>query len=388
MNDTCIQANSNLTFTVTAIDAGNNDIQAFTATGGPFNASPQATFTTSAMPSTTVTGTFSWTPSCNQVRKAPYLVTFKATDDGAPDPPPPTGIPLSDYESMLITVIAPAPENLVASPNCTRMDLTWDASGVCKPSANPHMGYKIYRKASCDTFSPGYCQTGMPSSWGYALIASVGPNVTSFSDDNGGLGLASGYTYAYRVCAYYFDGAESYISAPACAKLVRDVPIITNVDVISTGTSGQINVKWLKPVADPFNYDTTIASNHGPYQFDLLRAKGYVPPSTLLLLQSFSSPYYATLNTTSHSDIGLNTQTSAYTYRVDFYDTIPQSCPAQSASSVFISCIPNDNQLQLTWNEQVPWNNYRYDIYKFNGISWDSIGTTTAQTFTDTGLVN
>lgn len=388
VKDTCVMATTNLTFTVTATDPDNNVIQAFTATGGPFSASPAATFSTniSSPPSSSVVnGIFSWIPSCNQVRKTPYLVTFKATDDGNPDIPL---NPLSDYESMLITVIGPAPQNLVAVPNCTRMDLTWDASMVCKPIANPLLGYRIYRKASCDTFSPGYCETGMPPSWGYTLIATVGGSVTSYSDNNGGLGLASGYTYAYRVCAYYFDGAESYISDPACAKLVRDVPIITNVDVISTGSSGQIDVKWLKPVADAFNYDTTIVSNHGPYQFDLLRAKGYVPPSTLSLIQSFSSPYYATLNTTAYSDVGQNTQTSAYTYRVDFYDTIPQSCPAQSASSVFLSCIPNDNQLQLTWNEQVPWNNYRYDIYKFNGTSWDSIGTTTAQTFTDTGLVN
>lgn len=385
VKDTCIEANTTLTFTITAVDPDNNAIQTFTATGGPFNLIPQATFTTTTIPSPTVTGTFSWTPSCNQVRKAPYLVTFKATDDGSPDIPPNI---LSDYESILIRVIAPAPKNLTATPNCTRMELTWDGSGVCKPSANPHIGYKIYRKVSCDTFSPGYCQTGMPPSWGYTLIASVGPNVTYFSDDNGGMGLASGYIYSYRVCAYYFDGAESYISNPVCAKLVRDVPIITNVDVISTGSNGQINVKWLKPLANPSNYDTTIISNHGPYRFDLLRAQGYVPPSTFSLIQSFSSPYFATLNTTSYSDIGLNTQTTPYTYHIDFYDTIPQNCSAPNASSVFISCVPNDNQLKLTWNEQVPWNNYRYDVYRFNGSAWDSIGSTVAQTFTDTGLVN
>lgn len=385
VNDTCIEANSTLTFTVTAVDPDNNAIQAFTASGGPFNSNPQATFTTTPMPSVTVTGIFSWTPSCNQVKKAPYLVTFKATDDGSPDIPP---NPLSDYESMLIRVVAPAPKNLTATPSCTRMDITWDASGICKPSANPHMGYKIYRKASCDTFSPGHCQTGMPPSWGYTLIASVGPNVTSFSDDNGGIGLTSGYTYAYRVCAYYFDGSESYISDPICAQLVRDVPIITNVDIISTGANGQIDVKWIKPLADPLNYDTMISSNHGPYRFELLRAQGYVPPATFSLIQSFSSPYFATLNTTSYSDIGLNTQTTAYTYRVDFYDTIPQSCPAQNASSVFISCVPNDNQIQLVWNEQVPWNNYQYDIYRFNGTGWNLIGSTATKTFTDTGLVN
>jgi len=384
VNDTCILENTNLTFTVTAQDQGGNDIQSFTATGGPFSATPSATFTADVPPQKNLaTGIFSWTPSCNQVRKFPYLVTLKATDDGAPD-----NVILSDYESFFITVIAPAPKNLTATPRCNSMDLKWDAA-TCNPSNNGLWGYRIYRKIlpptlACDTLIHTYCETGMPFGWNYSLIATVSYNQTSYTDI---ANLTPGTMYSYRVVAYYFDGAESYVSEPACNKLVRDVPIITNVSVVSTGANGIMDVKWLKPLANPTDYDTTIAVNHGPYKFDLLRATWYVNPTNIIT--SFSNPFFAVLDTT-YFDSLLNTSASAYTYRVNFYDTIPANCPAKNASSVFLSCNPSDNIIQLTWQANVPWTNYQYDIYKFNSVisNWDLIGTTSLQTFTDTGLVN
>ena len=381
VDDTCILANTNLTFTVTATDpAPSGNVESFIATGGPFNTNPSATFTSDVPPQqSTATGIFSWTPTCNQVRQQPYMVTFKAVDDGEPDY---HAIPLTDYETFFITVIAPAPKNLTATPNCTNMKLKWDAA-FCNPVGNGLLGYRIYRKMGCDTLSPGYCETGMPSSWGYSLIASVSYSATTYTDN----GLVHGIFYSYRVVAYYVDGAQSYVSNPVCNKLVRDVPIITNVDVTATGTSGAINVKWLSPLANTANYDTTLLANHGPYRFELMRATGFVSPSGSPIA-IFSSNYFASLNTTSYLDSPLNTQSYPFTYRVDFYDTLNTSCPAQSASSVFLSCTPNDNIIQLTWQVNVPWTNEQYDIYKFDGTLWNLIGTTTSQTFTDTGLVN
>ncbi len=199
--------------------------------------------------------------------------------------------------------------------------------------------------------------------------------------------MVHGFIYAYRVVAHYFDGAQSYVSDPACNKLVRDVPIITNVDVTSTGTtSGAINVKWLKPLADSIlGFDTL--NNPGPYTFELYSCAGYCNPTALIV--SFTSPFFATLNTTSYIDTPLATSSTAFTYRVDFrHGTFTAPCPAQKASSVFLSCTPNDNIIQLTWNEQVPWTNSQYEIYKFDGTAWNLIGSTASQTFTDTGLVN
>lgn len=385
VDDTCILAGANLTFTVTATDQGNNDIVLFSATGDPFTASPPASFSSNVPPQqlTTATGVFSWTPSCNQIRLQPYLVTFKALDDGAPDSNPP--VPLTDYETFFIRVIAPSPKNLTASPQCTNMLLTWDPV-VCNSAGNPFYKYKIYRKLDCDTLKHGYCETGMPASWGYTQIAVLSNSTTSYSDNNG---LVHGNMYSYRVVALYLDGSESYVSDPICNKLVRDVPIITNVDVFSTNaTTGSIHVKWIKPIADPANYDTTAVLNQGPYKFELLRAAGYANPAQPAIA-TFGSPFFAMLNTTSHPDAPLNTISSPYTYRIEFYSDT-NHCPTQNASSVFLTCNPSDNQIQISWNEQVPWTNKQYDVYRLNKVTtlWDSIGTTALQTFTDSDLAN
>jgi hypothetical protein len=154
VKDTCVVANTALTFSVTAHDQGSNDIQSFTATGGPFNTSPPATFIANLSGNpVTATGVFSWTPTCRQVRKNPYLVTLKATDDGAPD-----DIFLSDYETFFITVIAPAPKNLTASPRCTEMKIKWDSALCNNHTGNFLTKYQIYRKALPPNYKPG-CDT-------------------------------------------------------------------------------------------------------------------------------------------------------------------------------------------------------------------------------------
>ncbi|HNO70417.1 MAG TPA: gliding motility-associated C-terminal domain-containing protein, partial [Bacteroidia bacterium] len=349
--------------------------------GAPFVTTPSATFSSNApIANPPATGVFSWTPSCNQLRLQPYLVTFKANDDGSPDPNP---VMLSDFETFFIRVMAPPVKNLVGIPECSSMKLSWDAQ-QCVSASNPLIAYKIYRKIGCDTLKPGNCDMGMPSSWGYSLMNSVPYSSTTYTDNSG---LVHGSLYSYRVVALYLDGSMSQVSSPICTKLVRDVPIITNVDVVSTGSGGTVSVKWVLPVADASNYDTTIAGNGGPYKLELQHSIGFIPPSSPAIA-IFSNPYFANLTAVSYTDSPLNTQSTAHTYKLEFYDESNTSCPTQNASSVFLSCTPNDNQIKLSWQVNVPWKNSRYDVYKFNGTSWDSVATTAQLTFTDTALIN
>ncbi|MBI3502169.1 MAG: gliding motility-associated C-terminal domain-containing protein [Bacteroidetes bacterium] len=384
-HDTCIEANTSLTLTVTATDPDGHNITLFTAAGNPFTLTPAATFSVTGLNTPVATGTFSWKPDCKEVRSSPYTVTLKTTDDGLPDSPP---MPLSAFASFNITVIAPAPKNLSASPHCSEMNLKWDAALCSQTTGNVFKGYKIYRAIGCDSNVPGYCQTSVPAAWGYSLIATVGKSITSYTDNNNGNGLTHGIIYAYRVVAYYSDGAESYASAPACNELRRDVPIMTNVSVISTGANGSMFIKWLKPLTDTAlgGIDTL---NGPPFTINLYRCAGNCTPSALIA--SFTNNSFAALDTT-YTDTPLGTSASGYTYRVDFhYGTTTNPCQAQKASSVFLSCNPSDNQIQITWNEQVPWLNSQYDVFRKNHFTgnWDSIATTTTlQTFTDTGLAN
>lgn len=374
INDTCIVAGTNLNFMVTATDAETN-VLILSATGGPFGLSPAATF--NSLPSTSpVFGTFSWTPNCSQIKLTPYLVTFKVKDS---DP----STPLVDFESVFIRVIAPAVTGLTANPIGSSIVLNWNAA-TCNMSPNPLTGYKVYRKNSCDPFTPAPCETGLPSTAGYTLIGTTNNTTLTFTDNNGGAGLTHGTTYSYIIVAYYYDGSQSIASTNVCTQLVQDVPIITNVHVMTTNNStGDIWVHWVKPIAGAGNLDTI--ANPPPYQYRLVK----IGTASPLVTYSYTS--YSALTDTGFVSSLLNTQSLQHTYRVDFYSNGNLLGSTNTASSVFLNSSPSDNKVILTWTESVPWINYIYYVYReipTGSGTFVQIGTTTSQTYTDTGLAN
>ncbi len=381
INDTCVVAGTNLNFTVSATDAQANLIT-LTATGGPFQITPAATFTSTPTYST-ATGIFNWSPNCSQIQLLPYLVTFKASDNY------PT-TPLVNFESVFITVVAPAPTILSATPSGASIIVDWN-DALCHDTlgGNPLVGYYIYRKDNCDPWIHNPCETGVPSYTGYTMVGSTGPSVTIFTDNNYGQGLVNGVDYSYIVVAYYSDGSQSYASTHICAQLVRDVPIITNVSVISTGISDSIYVRWVKPLATGINLDTV--ANPPPYEYRLMKAQGFSGSLSFGQVASYTSPSFWQLNDSSFVNIGLNTTSFPYTYRVDFYCNGILKGSSHTASSVYLSSSPAGNKVNLTWQEFVPWTNYQYYIYRETASGsglYNFIDSTATQSFVDTGLVN
>lgn len=383
VKDTCIVAGSNLNFNVTASDP-NSNVLTLTASGGPFQMSPAATFSsTPAMGA--VTGTFNWTPGCSQAQLLPYLVTFKATDNY-----PLT--PLVAFESMTIRVVAPAPTALTVIPNGASMVLNWSPS-VCSPSTgkNRLTGYSVYRKNTCDPWAHDPCETGVPGYTGYTLIGTTNSTTTTFTDNNNGQGLILGVSYSYIVVANYADGSQSYASVNECKELVRDVPIITNVSVVTTNASnGSIWTHWVKPLSTAGNLDTI--TNPPPYEYRLMKAKGFNPAaSTFTPVSGYTYASYWQLTDTGYVDSGLNTQDFPYTYRVDFYSNGLLKGSTHTASSVYLSSSPTDNKVNLSWVEYVPWTNYKYYIYKETSSGsnvFNLLDSTTAKTYVDTALIN
>ncbi len=381
INDTCIAAGTNLHFPVKADDAGTY-IVTLNATGGPFQMNPAATFisTPSLSP---VTGQFNWNPICTQVQLLPYLVTFKATNSN-PNP-------LVDFKSVFIRVIAPAPTGLTASPSGTSMVLHWNIA-PCHDTAgnNPFLGYLIYRKNNCTPWVPGPCEVGVPGYSGYTQIGSVPQYAASFTDNNNGQGLTNGIDYSYIIVAHYADGSQSYASAKACAQLVRDVPIITNVSVLSTGLHDSIFIHWVRPIGTITNLDTV--ANPPPYEYRLMQAAGFNPAAAAYSqVASYTQPAFYLLTDTSFIDTGIDTQDSAYTYRVDFYSHGLLKGSTSTASSVYLKTVPLDKKINLSWQEFVPWTNYRYDIYRASPSGTSAflkIDTSITQSYIDTGLVN
>jgi gliding motility-associated-like protein len=60
------------------------------------------------------------------------------------------------------------------------------------------------------------------------------------------------------------------------------------------------------------------------------------------------------------------------------------------ASSIFLTINSTDKRLILKWIDDVPWENYAYNIYRFNEASqqFDFIATTTVNQYEDYGLTN
>ena len=386
INDTCILAGTQLIETIIGTDPQQNDILTLTANGAPFGVSaPIATF--ASVPSVSpVIGTFKWQTSCAHIRKSPYQVTIKVADSHLP-------INLVNFKTFNITIVAPPPLSLTAVPLGTSVKLNWQKP-VCQLTTgnNKIFYYKVYRKDNCIPWIHNYCEVGVPAYTGFTYIGHTQDiNDVQFIDTNNGLGLSQGTNYSYLVYAYYLDGSESYASNQVCVQLKRDVPILVNVDVRATNTStGSVFVRWIKPLLGNNALDTIAIP--GPYEFRLLHYDGFAT-STYTTIYSITKPYFAALNQltdTTYLHNAINTVTISHTYKIEFYANGQFIGNGQRASSIYLSLTPSDNKLLLSWQQQVPWDNYKFRIWKKTPSSSNFVlrDSTTSISYLDTGLVN
>ncbi|TNE28181.1 MAG: gliding motility-associated C-terminal domain-containing protein [Bacteroidetes bacterium] len=361
----CVEAGSTLNFNVIATDPDNNTIS-LSATGGPFEVTPSASFPNPSTGPSPVSEPFSWTPSCDQVRFQPYFVYFRAED--IPSNPP----SLVGLATVEIRVVAPSPKNPSATPNQDVIDLVWDPN-FCQ-SAN---GYDIYRRKGSFGFIPSECETGVPEYTGYEKIGStIGWASTAYTDTND---IERGVQYCYMVVATFDDGSESYASVEFCTELAKTLPIITNVDVRATdAVNGEIEVRWIPALEiDSFAFPP-------PYAYVVERAP-QIDGNNFVILDTVSS--------TNYIDNGLNTQDAGWNYRITLLSGVNEEFvgTTDDASSLFASTIAHDESIQINFEYLTPWVNDTTVVYREtsqgSGI-WDSIGFTTSDTYLDTGLAN
>jgi len=373
VDEICVEAGDTLQFLVRAWDQDGDPV-ILTGTGGALELNPNpATFSQPVSAPDTAQSTFQWITACGNVQLQPYTMSFRVEDN------PPFGeVSLVDYHTTLITVVAPAPKNPNANPQGRTIQLSWDAS-ICQEANS----YKIYRRMEQFGFTPDTCELGVPSYTGYQQIGTTeGLNSTTFLDDDAGAGLTLGIEYCYMIVACFPDGAQSYASEEFCAELLKDLPILTNVSVRSTAiSSGSMYVAWSRPT----ELDTIQIP--GPYEYRVLRSDAN-NIADFQLVETYSS-----LNDTIFIDTLINTETLEFIYKIELYNdetgnefVVGESDPA---SSVFITTIGADNQIELLWNETVPWINDAYEVYRQDeNMDFVLIGTTMQQTYTDTGLAN
>lgn len=383
--DLCVDAGQTVNFTFSVDDPNVGDLVKLNGSGATFTiaTNPSTLTPSNSYQNVPFNATYNWVTTCDEVRLQPWIVTFKATDNDSQ-------VPLTDLETVKITVVSPGPAFLNTNPQGSNMNLDWGVN-PCDPATNYCKGYRIYRRQGPSGWNPSQCETGVPASTGFILIGTVqGLNTTSFVDNNGGAGLIPGVDYCYRVCAFFNDGAESYASPESCNELKRDVPVLTNVDVMSTGTNDPVFVRWVNAVANGIDFDTI--AHPGPWVLVLERADGFTfTGPTITTIATLNSPIFTQLPT-SFIDNGRSTSTSPYTYRLTFYanggaDFIGY---CQPASSIFLSAVPSDNTVTLNWQYVVPWTNYEFAVYRFNPVttSWDSIALAPGTTYADDSLLN
>lgn len=372
LNDTCVIAGDSLKVTVEATDP-NNDMLTLTASGGPLilPANP-ATFNLTYDSIGITRGNFVWKTSCSHVRNQLYQVYFRVTDDGAP-------VNLVDLKTLNIRVIAPPVTQTNAEPLGNTIRLSWQRA-VCGEAR----GYKIYRRAGNSSFIPGYCVVGVPPETGFQLIETTNDiNTTNFVDDNNGVGLVRGITYCYIITYWFDDGAESKASEEFCTDLKKDLPVITNVSVDSTSANaGQIYVAWSKPT------ELDSIQTPGPFIYRLFRSQGFDVANPIQVAE------FNDLNDTIYTESGMNTLDNSWTYRIEFINNTPGNVFtigfSVPASTIFLNTVPSDKQITVIINQNVPWANEEYVIYrKSPGFNiFDSIASIPVRRFVDTALIN
>ena len=343
--DTCVVAGTILNKTILGTDPENHvvKIEAFSeifATSFDSHATYTPTPPTFKPSNPPAKLFFNWNTVCGHVKDLQYQVVFKITDD------PPLGPSLATFETWRIKVVGPAPVLQPPSVDLAKrhVNLTWNLYDCQNAEV-----MQIWRRVDDTNFTPTQCETGMPESLGYTLIATVPISNTTYKDTNGGKGLAAGAKYCYRLVAQFPlpKGGESYVSQEVCiAPILADAPVITHVTVDKTGdTDGEITVRWTPP------FDIDLVQFPGPKQYMLQRANG----------TGFINENPTPIDATTFTSTGLDTRDRQYFYRVVLYSATASNPAMQAvdtsslASSVWLDLDPQKRKIELFWRAAVPW---------------------------------
>ncbi len=365
-----------------------------TALGGPFEVdiSP-ATFNAEAGPQAQPNiAQFRWQTDCEHISSQFYTVVFRAVDVSANPGLQDDG--LATLRTVRIKVVGPPPENVTAVADEDVVIVNWDSPYTCEDTAEDYFRtFTVWRRIGSNQFPIDNCETGLFGR-GYERLTFDTREVVNgryqFIDEN----VERGRTYCYRVlgefarttaAGFSFNLVESLPSNEACLQLNRDIPLIVNVDVDQTDTAnGEIIVRWTRPAIP----DLDTIANPGPYTYEVWRTSGFdntnltpVPGSLV------SSPSYSGATDTTFFDTNINTQDLPYTYAIAFTtgsSPEPQGI-ANTASSVFLTIVPSDEINTLTWEHEVPWDNFEYNIFRRSPgqTTFINIGTVTEQIFVD-----
>ena len=233
--DLCVVAGDILQDTVIAYDPDLNTI-ILESFGLPNEQG--AKFKNNYIRSDSIIGVYTWDVGCEDVKEVAYLNSFKVTDQ---DPQ----IPLSDSKSRSIKVVGPAPLNLTATPQGKEVVLSWD-NYMCSNISK----INIWRRECEYEFDVDTCEGATPAQWGFRQIGEVIQGVSTFTDDNLGLGLTELISYNYLITADFNvpQRGKSLPSNVARASISVKSPILYQVTADTTRLEAPVNIiSWHAP---------------------------------------------------------------------------------------------------------------------------------------------
>lgn len=403
IEEICVIAGERLEFDVraTAPIADVGQMVLIEARGGPLvlDISPAQFNVAPGYQAQPLVGRFVWDTKCEHISDQFYSVVFRAQDDFPILDNLGDTLFLSTLKLVRIKVVGPPPEDVQAVAGTGQVEVTWENPYSCEDAMDEYFrGFSVWRREGSNLFPIDTCETGLAGR-GYVrlnniLTRDIVSNRYYYLDTD----VDRGRTYCYRILAEFakvslggstFNRVESLPSEEVCVQLSRDVPLILNASVVNTDdNNGEVFVRWIKPNAE----DLDTIQNPGPYRYQLLRATGQVSSGFVELPgASFTSANFSDPVQTDFTDTGLDTRNSAYTYQVAFYvNNEPEPLGfSPEASTIFLSIASSDNVNNLSWTELVPWANYEYAIFRQNTSgTFDSIGMSTVQEYSDMNLVN
>jgi hypothetical protein len=207
-----------------------------------------------------------------------------------PQGPQPYALVVTGGTLSALTEVTPpvAPSNLSASSSSlTEVSLSWTDN-----SANED-GFKIERKIG--------------AAGSYSPLATVGPNVTNYNDNDSGSGLTEATTYYYRMTAYNAQGDSMYSSEVNATTL----PAAPSSLSATAASSIRIDLSW----TDNSNGET-----------------GYKIERKIGATGTYSQVGTVGANVISYSNTGLAASTT-YNYRVMAYNVTGDSAQSNEANA-------------------------------------------------------
>ncbi|MCB0803244.1 MAG: gliding motility-associated C-terminal domain-containing protein [Flavobacteriales bacterium] len=368
--ENCIEAGKTITVPIQSFDQDPSDVISLNLTGELFgNNLPNPAVVNYGSVSNPAFASIIWNTICDNIRPESYKSSIKAIDNGLDR----GSTNLSSFENTEIKVVGPAIQNFKATKQGKAIALTWDIS-----NCNNAIGYRIYKRKDSSGFVPSACQIGVPEFAGYTFLNHLAPiSSTSYLDEEE---IVPGQKYCYLITAVFNDNYEGYASAETCASIEKVVPIITKVSIESTDNLiGSIDLAWSPP-------DTIdVISFPSPYKYLIYHIE---ENGQMRLIDSTNS-----INDTSLILNNYNTKEKQHTFLIELYSYGLGRTLAGSTAlspSVFLKTEGIDNQVILTWNNNFPWQNDSFIVYRENKITglFDSIAIVSEAEFTDKNLKN